>query len=82
MSIKRTIITAIVGLTLVAVVAPGVTSAVTVDELMAQIAALQAQLTSLSGTPATAGTGLCAGVTFTRNLTVGSTGTELFKSGV
>lgn len=80
MSIKRTIITAIVGLTLVAVVAPAVTQAVTVEELMAQIAALQAQLTSLAGTTPAAGTSsysACAGVTFTRNLTVGSTGSDV-----
>jgi len=77
MSIKRTIITTIVALALVAVVAPAVTSATTVADLMAQITALQAQLQGLSGTPAATGTGLCAGVTFTRNLTVGSTGSDV-----
>ncbi|MCX6720740.1 MAG: hypothetical protein NTW11_02960 [Candidatus Staskawiczbacteria bacterium] len=77
MSIKKTIITAIVGLTLVAVVAPGVAQGVTIDELMAQIATLQAQLTTLSGTPAASGTGACAGVAFARNLTVGATGSDV-----
>ncbi|MCX6719957.1 MAG: hypothetical protein NTV36_02510 [Candidatus Staskawiczbacteria bacterium] len=74
MSIKRTIITAIVGLTLVALVAPVVATATTVDDLMAQIAQLQAQLQALSGSTATStATGACAGVTFSRNFTVGST---------
>ncbi|MCX6723800.1 MAG: hypothetical protein NT155_01335 [Candidatus Staskawiczbacteria bacterium] len=77
MSIKRTIITTIVALALVAVVAPAVTQAVTVDELMAQIAALQSQLSGLSGTPGASGSGACAGVTFSRNLTVGATGSDV-----
>ncbi|MEI7425011.1 MAG: peptidoglycan-binding protein, partial [Candidatus Staskawiczbacteria bacterium] len=77
MSINRTIISTILALALVAVVAPGVTQGVTIDELMAQIATLQAQLTGLSGTPASTGTGACAGVTFSRNLTVGSTGSDV-----
>jgi hypothetical protein len=78
MSIKRTIITTVVALALVAVVAPVVASAATVQDLMTQIAALQAQLQGLSGSTTTAsGTGACAGVTFTRNLTVGSTGTDV-----
>ena len=78
MSIKRTIITAIVAMTLVAVVAPVAASATTVADLMAQIAALQSQLQGLSGTTTTStATGACAGVTFSRNLTVGSTGTDV-----
>jgi hypothetical protein len=76
MSIKRTIITAIVGLTLVAVVAPAVSQATTVADLMTEIAALQAQLTGLSGTTAVT-SGACAGVTFNRNLTVGATGSDV-----
>jgi len=82
MSIKRTIITAIVGLTLVALVAPiGNVQAVTIDELLAQIAQLQAQLIALQGntgaTPVPTGNVACAGVTFTRNLVVGSTGSDV-----
>jgi len=78
MSIKRTIITTVVALALVAVVVPAGAQGVTVQDLMTQIAALQAQLQSLSGSTTTAsGTGACAGVTFTRNLTVGSTGTDV-----
>ncbi len=78
MSIKRTIIAAIVGLTLVALVAPGAAQGVTIDELLAQIATLQAQLVALQGgaTPATS-TAACTGVTFTRALTIGSTGTDV-----
>src|SRR3989339_210394 len=77
MSIKRTIITTLVALTLVAVVAPSV-QAVTIDELLAQIAQLSAQLNALQGA-STGGSSLanCAGVTFTRNLTVGATGSDV-----
>ena len=79
MSIKRTIIAAVVGLALVAMVAPGVAQSVTIDELLAQIAQLQAQLLSLQGgsTPVPTGNVACAGVTFTRALVVGSTGTDV-----
>jgi len=79
MSIKRTIITAIVGLTLVALVAPVTASAVTIDELLAQIAVLQSQLLALQGgsTPVPTGNVACSGVTFTRALTVGSTGSDV-----
>ena len=79
MSIKRTIITTIVALALVAVVAPVSAQTPTVAQLMAQLAQLQAQLAALQGTPATTGTApaACAGVTFTRNLTVGATGSDV-----
>lgn len=80
MSIRKTIIAAIAGLTLVALVAPGVAQGVTVEELLAQITQLQAQLLALQGGGST-GTGsapaVCAGVTFTRNLKVGSTGSDV-----
>ncbi len=80
MSIKRTIITTLVALTVVALVAPAVTQATTVDDLLAQIAQLQAQLQGLQGgssMSASSGTGLCAGVSFSRNLKVGSTGSDV-----
>ncbi len=86
MSIKRTIISTIVVLALVAVVAPVVASATTVSDLMAEIAQLQAQLNGLqTGTTTTttnsnSGTTLpaaCVGVTFSRNLLVGSTGSDV-----
>src|ERR1035437_7157877 len=77
MSIKRTIITTIVALALVAVVAPAATQATTISDLMAQIAALQAQLQGLAGTPVATGTGACVGVTFIRNLVVRSTGSDV-----
>ncbi len=55
---------------LVAVVTPA--SAATVDELMAQIAQLQAQLTALKGTTAPA-----ASATFTRDLSMGVRGDDV-----
>ncbi len=80
MSIKRTIISTIVALAMVATVAPSVAQGVTIEELLAQIAALQAQLLALQGGTTTTGTSTytaCAGVTFTRALTVGSTGSDV-----
>jgi hypothetical protein len=82
MSIKRTIITTLVALALVAVVAPVAVNAqaMTIAQLEASIAQLTAELNGLGGTttstPAVT-TGACAGVTFTRNLTVGSTGSDV-----
>jgi hypothetical protein len=81
MSIKRTIITTIVALALVAVAVPAVNAQTpTVADLMAQLAALQAQLATLQGstsTPVPTGAVACNGVTFTRALTVGSTGEDV-----
>ncbi|MCX6722379.1 MAG: hypothetical protein NTY04_04345, partial [Candidatus Staskawiczbacteria bacterium] len=77
MSIKRTIIVTVAIVASVAMVAPTFAGATTVSDLMAQINALQAQLNSLSGTSTATGTGACAGVSFTRNLTVGSTGSDV-----
>jgi len=80
MNIRKTIIATIAGLALVAVVAPVSTGAVTIAELQAQINALMAQLSTLQGgsqTAGTGGTGACTGITFTRNLTVGSTGSDV-----
>ena len=79
MSIKRTIITTIVALALVAVVAPAVTQADQLSDLMAQITALTAQLNALQAgsAAAPASTGACAGVTFTRTLNIGSTGQDV-----
>ena len=75
MSIRKTIITTVVALTLVAMVAPGVAQGVTIDELLAQIALLQTQLLGLQGgTPSGSGTyaGIPAGFTFQKNLPVGT----------
>jgi len=81
MSIKRTIITTVVTLALVAMIAPGVAQGVTIEELLAQISQLQSQLLSLQGgtTGGTTGTvpSACVGVTFSRNLVVGSTGSDV-----
>lgn len=82
MNIKRTIIATVAALALVATIAPVQANAATVEELMAQLAALQAQLAALQGGQTggtTTGTvpSACVGVTFSRNLTLGSTGTDV-----
>jgi len=82
MNIRKTIIKAIVALTLVAVIAPVSTSALTVEELQAQINLLMAQLATLQGTTTTTTTGVgapavCAGITFSRNMTIGATGADV-----
>ena len=72
--------TKIVGLTIAALMSAGslipmVSSAVTIDELMAQITALQAQLQTLQGGSSTVSTAdKCS---FTRSLTVGSRGDDV-----
>jgi len=62
-------------------ISPGVASALTAEELLAQIQTLQTQLNALMSqystlTGSTAGTvpAACSGVTFAANLTIGSTG--------
>ncbi|MDO8529980.1 MAG: hypothetical protein Q7S10_01025 [bacterium] len=75
MNIRKSIITTIVSFTLVALIAPVSVGAITAAELQAQINALMAQLQMLqpsSGTPA-----VCVGITFTRNLRVGSVGADV-----
>ncbi|MBI4134777.1 MAG: peptidoglycan-binding protein [Candidatus Sungbacteria bacterium] len=54
---------------------PNVVRAVTIDELLAQIAALQAQITQLQG--GSQGGGTAAKCSFTRSLTVGSRGDDV-----
>ena len=80
MNIRKTIISATVAVTMVAMIAPVSVGAVTIAELQAQINALMAQLQTLQGTSSTS-TGnvpaACAGVTFSRNLTVGATGADV-----
>lgn len=76
MNIRKTIITTAVALTTVAMIAPVSAGAMTAAELQAQINALMAQLQAMQG-PATGTPAQCAGVTFSRNLTVGSTGPDV-----
>ncbi|HPO68640.1 MAG TPA: peptidoglycan-binding domain-containing protein, partial [Candidatus Pacearchaeota archaeon] len=70
----------------ISLVAVGSANAQTAEELQAQIAQLQAmiaQLTSQLGTTTTTTTGttsipaVCSGITFTRNLTIGSRGADV-----
>src|SRR3989344_6728141 len=78
MNIRKTIISATVALTMVAMIAPATAGALTVADLQAQINALMAQLALLQGSTVTTGTpAVCAGITFTRNLTVGSMGSDV-----
>ncbi|KKP32402.1 MAG: hypothetical protein A2312_04735 [Candidatus Staskawiczbacteria bacterium RIFOXYB2_FULL_32_9] len=81
MNIRKTIITAIVGLTLVATIVPVSTvNALTIEELQAQINLLMAQLSQLQGSTPSASSGVpavCTGVTFTRNMTTGATGSDV-----
>lgn len=92
MSIKNKIIATILGLSLVVMVVPaGASAALTSTQVSAIISLLQSfgadaatianVQASLTGgtptTPTTPSTGACAGVSFTRNLTVGSTGTDV-----
>lgn len=77
----------VIALAMAAAIVPSAGQAATAEELAAQIAQLQAQLASLMGqlgTTGTPGSGLtgsnytaCAGVSFTRNLTIGSQGNDV-----
>lgn len=79
MNIRKTITTATVALTMVAMIAPGFASALTVEELQQQITQLQNQLAGLQnvGTSATGMPSACAGITFTRNLSRNSVGNDV-----
>ena len=71
----KKIIATIMALAIIGMIAPtGVAQAVTIEELQAQIAALNAQLAALMGT-STGAPAACSGITFTRNLSQGATGT-------
>lgn len=62
----------------VVLVAGGSANAVTIADLQAQINALLAQLSILQGgTGGTTGTGACAGITFSRNLAQGASGSDV-----
>ena len=71
--------TKIFGLTIAALLSvgalvPATSSALTIDELMAQITALQAELQKMQGTTSTVSTAKCS---FARSLTVGSKGEDV-----
>ncbi|MBI2647808.1 MAG: peptidoglycan-binding protein, partial [Candidatus Wildermuthbacteria bacterium] len=80
--VRKALVVGVLVFAVAAVAAP--VQAVTIDELMAQIAALQAQLVQLQGasqttTPATttAVSGVPAGFTFAKNLAQGATGEDV-----
>src|SRR3989344_4377156 len=79
MNIKKTIISATVAVTMAAMIAPGLAGAGTIAELQAKINELLAQLQMLQGQPSDTGgiPAACIGITFTRNLAVGSTGSDV-----
>ena len=61
MNIRKTIITAAVALTTVAMIAPMSAGAITIAELQAQINALNAQLMALQG-PSSGTPAVCVGI--------------------
>jgi len=73
----------IIGLSLLAMIAPGVAQADAVSDLQAQIATLTAQLAALQtqltalGSPSTAAPAACTGITFTLNLSQGTSGNNV-----
>jgi len=77
MSIRKKIIASIVATTVAASILPLTVGAVTVEELLAQIAQLQAQLAQLQAQQGGGVPSACVGITFTRYLTVGSTGADV-----
>ncbi len=79
MNIKQTIITTTVALTMVALIAPASVGALTAAELQAQINILMSQLAQLQTNTTVSGNvpAACVGVSFARNLVVGSTGSDV-----
>jgi len=82
---SKKLIASVIALAMAVTVVPGLSQAATAEELAAQIQQLQAQLAGLQGQlggttasgVANANIAACTGVTFTRNLTLGSTGTDV-----
>ena len=81
---SKKLIAGVVALAMAAAIVPSAGQAATAEELAAQIAQLQAQLASLmgqlgdtTGTVSSTAPAACAGVSFTRNLTLGSQGTDV-----
>jgi len=80
---SKKLIASVLAFAMAVAIMPGVGQAATAEELAAQIAALQAQLAALQAQlgQTTGGTGTsvaaCSGITFTRNLTLGSTGADV-----
>ncbi len=79
----KKIIAGLMVMGLVAAVAPSAQAATAaelqaqIDTLLASLAGLQTQLATLQGTPAAGTPAVCSGITFTANLTVGSSGASV-----
>lgn len=80
----KKIIASILGLTMALVMVPGMAQGLTAEELLAEIQRLQAevdalmvQYQALTGTPAAGVPAACVGITFTANLSTGSTGNDV-----
>lgn len=80
----KKIIASFLGLTMALMMVPGVAAGITVEELqdqiadlLAQIATLQTQIAAMGGTPAAGVPAACTGITFTVDLSQGSTGNDV-----
>ena len=83
-NLKKKIVAMIIGLSMVAMMAPGLAQALTaaeiqtqIDTLMASLAILQGQLTALEGAAPAAGVTGCTITSFARNLKQGMTGDDV-----
>jgi len=84
---SKKLFASVIALAMVAVIAAPSAQAATADDLAAQIAQLQSQLaglqgqlgtdTTTTGTVSSSAPAACAGVSFVRNLTLGSNGTDV-----
>lgn len=81
---SKKLIAGVIAVAMAVVAAAPAAQAATAEELAAQIAQLQAQLASLmgqlgttTGTTSSTAPAACAGISFTRNLTLGSQGTDV-----
>ena len=81
---SKKLIAGVVALAMAAAIVPSAGQAATAEELAAQIAQLQTQLASLmgqlgdtTGTVSSTAPAACAGISFTRNLTLGSQGADV-----
>jgi hypothetical protein len=74
---RNKIIAGIASLMIGAILIPQTSSAATIQELLAQIQALQAQLALLQSQVTSTVPAKCVGITFTRDIAIGATGTDV-----